>query len=235
MSWPGPRRWHTPATPCCWPRDARPWTCSPTTAHAATPSRRPCTGCGGPSRTDRRGRRGGLGERHQRGRPEARASATRHRWLDRPPASRRSAARWSGPLTSYYLLLGGSTMLLAIGLMMVLSASSVYSFQVHDSSYYIFLKQLTWVLIGLPGGLAGQPDEPAGAADARLAGRGRRRGAARADPDQPRLRGQRQPQLARPRPADRAALRDRQALHHPVGRRRLREEGEVPRQPRGRR
>ncbi len=54
------------------------------------------------------------------------------------------------PLTSYYLLLGGSTMLLAIGLMMVLSASSVYSFRVHDSSYHIFLKQLTWVLIGLP-------------------------------------------------------------------------------------
>ena len=54
------------------------------------------------------------------------------------------------PLTSYYLLLGGTTMLLAIGLMMVLSASSVYSFRVHGSSYYIFLKQLTWVLIGLP-------------------------------------------------------------------------------------
>jgi len=54
------------------------------------------------------------------------------------------------PLTSYYLLLGGSTMLLAIGLMMVLSASSVYSYRVHDSSYYIFLKQLTWVVIGLP-------------------------------------------------------------------------------------
>ena len=29
------------------------------------------------------------------------------------------------PLTSYYLLLGATTMLLAIGLMMVLSASSV--------------------------------------------------------------------------------------------------------------
>ncbi len=54
------------------------------------------------------------------------------------------------PLTSYYLLLGASTMLLAIGLMMVLSSSSVYSFENHGSSYYIFLKQLTWVMIGLP-------------------------------------------------------------------------------------
>ncbi len=67
------------------------------------------------------------------------------------------AGWWSGvrrslerPLTSYYLLLAGSTMLLAIGLMMVLSSSSVYSYRVHDSSYYIFLKQLTWVGIGLP-------------------------------------------------------------------------------------
>jgi cell division protein FtsW len=67
------------------------------------------------------------------------------------------AAWWAGvrhamerPLTSYYLLLGGATMLLAIGLMMVLSASSVYSFRIHDSSYYIFFKQLTWVAIGLP-------------------------------------------------------------------------------------
>ncbi|HET7351527.1 MAG TPA: putative lipid II flippase FtsW [Marmoricola sp.] len=60
---------------------------------------------------------------------------------------RRSMER---PLTSYYLLLAGSTMLLAIGLMMVLSASSVYSYRVHDSSYHIFLKQLMWVGIGLP-------------------------------------------------------------------------------------
>ncbi len=60
---------------------------------------------------------------------------------------RRSMER---PLTSYYLLLGASTMLLAIGLMMVLSSSSVYSYRLHDSSYHIFLKQLTWVLLGLP-------------------------------------------------------------------------------------
>ena len=44
----------------------------------------------------------------------------------------------------------------------------------------------------------------------------RRGRAARADPDQPRLRGQRQPQLAGPRPADGPALRDRQARDHAV-------------------
>ncbi len=54
------------------------------------------------------------------------------------------------PLTSYYLLLGASTLLLTIGLMMVLSASSVRSFKIYDDSYYIFLRQLTWVLLALP-------------------------------------------------------------------------------------
>ena len=61
-------------------------------------------------------------------------------------------------------------MLLAIGLMMVLSASSVYSFRVHDSSYYIFLKQLTWVVIGLPAAWLASRMQPPVAAPARLAG-----------------------------------------------------------------
>ena len=54
------------------------------------------------------------------------------------------------PLTSYYLLLGASALLLTIGLIMVLSASSVYSFRVYDDSYAIVEKQLLWVVIGIP-------------------------------------------------------------------------------------
>src|SRR6187397_1431176 len=55
------------------------------------------------------------------------------------------------PLTSYYLLLGGSALLLTIGLIMVFSASSVYAFQNYDqNSYAVVIKQLTWVAIGLP-------------------------------------------------------------------------------------
>lgn len=54
------------------------------------------------------------------------------------------------PLTNYYLILGAAGMLLTIGLVMVLSASSVYSYRIHDNSYFIVLKQLTWVLIALP-------------------------------------------------------------------------------------
>ncbi len=55
------------------------------------------------------------------------------------------------PLTSYYLLLGASTLLLTIGLMMVLSASSVYSYKEYGgNSYFIFTRQLTWVALALP-------------------------------------------------------------------------------------
>jgi cell division protein FtsW len=54
------------------------------------------------------------------------------------------------PLTAYYLLLGASALLLTIGLIMVLSASSVYSFENNGNSYAIVERQLLWVLIGIP-------------------------------------------------------------------------------------
>jgi cell division protein FtsW len=54
------------------------------------------------------------------------------------------------PLTAYYLLLGSSALLLTIGLIMVLSASSVWSYQEYGDSYSVVKRQLTWVLIGVP-------------------------------------------------------------------------------------
>ena len=54
------------------------------------------------------------------------------------------------PLTSYYLLLGSSALLLTIGLVMVLSASSVRSYSVYGDSYAIVEKQLLWVAIAIP-------------------------------------------------------------------------------------
>jgi cell division protein FtsW len=55
------------------------------------------------------------------------------------------------PLTSYYLLLGASALLLTVGLVMVLSASSVHSYEVHDGdSYAIVKRQLMWVAVGIP-------------------------------------------------------------------------------------
>ena len=54
------------------------------------------------------------------------------------------------PLTSYYLILGCTGILLALGLVMVLSASSVLAFTHSGSSFSIFNQQALWTAIGLP-------------------------------------------------------------------------------------
>jgi cell division protein FtsW len=54
------------------------------------------------------------------------------------------------PLTSYHIVLGATGLLLVLGLMMVLSASSVLSLRVYGSSYTIFSRQLIWAVVGLP-------------------------------------------------------------------------------------
>jgi cell division protein FtsW len=54
------------------------------------------------------------------------------------------------PLTSYYLLVSASALLLTIGLIMVLSASSVYAYKQTGNSYSTAERQLMWVLIGIP-------------------------------------------------------------------------------------
>ncbi len=76
------------------------------------------------------------------------------------PSVRRSSVRgWLAsakavldrPLTSYYVLLGASALLLTIGLIMVLSASSIYSYKFHDGdSYAVVRRQLMWVVIAIP-------------------------------------------------------------------------------------
>lgn len=54
------------------------------------------------------------------------------------------------PLASYYLVLGSTALLIVLGLVMVLSASSVRAFQDSGSSFYFFQRQALWVAIGLP-------------------------------------------------------------------------------------
>jgi cell division protein FtsW len=55
------------------------------------------------------------------------------------------------PLSSYYLLLGASALLLVIGLIMVMSASSIYAYRHYDGdSYAVLKKQLIWMLLGVP-------------------------------------------------------------------------------------
>ena len=54
------------------------------------------------------------------------------------------------PLTSYYLLMGAAGLLLTIGLIMVLSSSSVFSYRATGDSFSIVRRQLMWVLLGVP-------------------------------------------------------------------------------------
>ena len=79
--------------------------------------------------------------------------------LDESPRRRPAFLSWydavrhalDRPLTAYYLLLGASALLLTIGLIMVLSASSVYSYEQNDGdSYAVVKRQLMWVAIGIP-------------------------------------------------------------------------------------
>lgn len=79
--------------------------------------------------------------------PAGSPAQTRVRSRAQTAALRAALAR---PLSSYYLLLGASALLLTIGLIMVLSASSVYSYRYYDDSYAVVKRQLLWVVIGLP-------------------------------------------------------------------------------------
>jgi len=65
----------------------------------------------------------------------------------RPPATGRVLDR---PLTSYHLIVGCTAFLLGLGLVMVLSASSVKAYAASGSSLSIFQKQLLWALVGVP-------------------------------------------------------------------------------------
>jgi cell division protein FtsW len=54
------------------------------------------------------------------------------------------------PLACYYLVIGTAALLLALGLVMVLSASSISSYAASGSSFTIAERQGVWMAIGLP-------------------------------------------------------------------------------------
>jgi cell division protein FtsW len=81
-------------------------------------------------------------------------------WGESKPASepRQSAAAWLGalldrPLTSYHLVLGATAILLALGVLMVLSASSVSAYLRHHDSYFYVKRQAIFLAAGLVGAL----------------------------------------------------------------------------------
>lgn len=59
-------------------------------------------------------------------------------------------ATFDRPLTSYYLILTSGLLLVGLGLVMVLSASSVESYRTSGSVFSIVQKQAIWVALGLP-------------------------------------------------------------------------------------
>jgi len=61
----------------------------------------------------------------------------------------RLGAFLASPLSNYYLLLGTTLLLLMLGLIMVLSASSIESFRIHGSPYVIAQRQAMFALGGV--------------------------------------------------------------------------------------
>jgi cell division protein FtsW len=90
--------------------------------------------------------RGGQGVRPQKQAPPA-----------GPDGRLREPARWARgllwpldrPLTSYYLIIGTTGLLLAIGLVMVLSTSSASQLDAGGSPYSVFAKQVVGAIVGL--------------------------------------------------------------------------------------
>jgi cell division protein FtsW len=70
--------------------------------------------------------------------------------------SRKSTSAWlesvlDRPLTSYHLVLASAGLLLALGMLMVLSASSVKAYLNFDDAYYYIKRQIVFVAAGLVG------------------------------------------------------------------------------------
>jgi cell division protein FtsW len=66
------------------------------------------------------------------------------------------------PLASYYIILGTTAMLVVLGLVMVLSASSVVSYSKSGSSFAVVTKQAMWVAIGIPAMIVASRISPRG-------------------------------------------------------------------------
>lgn len=78
---------------------------------------------------------------------------------DISPTGTRTLRTWlqailERPLTSYHLVLGSSAMLLGLGLMMVLSASSVSAYLAFDDAYYYVKRQAVFLVLGVLGAFA---------------------------------------------------------------------------------
>lgn len=67
-----------------------------------------------------------------------------------PPVERSLLGQWNSAVTSYYVLTGATALLIVLGLVMVLSSSSVEALDDDKSPYAVFLAQAQYALIGVP-------------------------------------------------------------------------------------
>ena len=78
------------------------------------------------------------------------SAPTRSRPTTPEPRNGSVLGQWNSAVTSYYVLIGAATLLLVIGLVMVLSSSSVESLDAGGSPYGVFFNQAKFALFGLP-------------------------------------------------------------------------------------
>ncbi|MCF6389168.1 putative lipid II flippase FtsW [Mycobacterium sp. MBM] len=65
------------------------------------------------------------------------------------PPRNRFGVWLSRPMTSFHLIIAVASILVTLGLIMVLSASGVYSYDSGGSPWTVFFKQVMWTLVGL--------------------------------------------------------------------------------------
>jgi cell division protein FtsW len=86
-----------------------------------------------------------------RGRRPAKSGQPKAAGQSRETPTNRVYLLFNHPLSTYYLLLGATLLLLTLGLIMVLSASSIESLKIFGSSYTLFTRQLMFAVIGVIG------------------------------------------------------------------------------------
>src|SRR5271170_8030365 len=93
-------------------------------------------------------RRGTKGDQAADSTPEASAEKTTAKATAGEPRTRFGA--WLGrPMTSFHLIIAITALLTTLGLIMVLSASGVHSYDEDGTPWAIFGKQVLWTMVGL--------------------------------------------------------------------------------------
>ncbi|MBN0041526.1 cell division protein FtsW [Cellulosimicrobium cellulans] len=94
--------------------------------------------------------RTGVGRSAARGRTTTPTGRRARPGATPPPTERPWLGQWNSTVTSYYLLVGATTLLTIIGLVMVFSSSAVTQIAAGKSPFGAFVEQARFALMGLP-------------------------------------------------------------------------------------